>query len=168
MSEAALTPSARRPPLAAWFVAAILIVATGAFFGARLVVGEQAGPAQPTAGQVKPGPMPQSPQIEAKYGIQFSRVGLTANGGLVDVRLLVLDPAKATPVLGHHSGVQMLLADERAKKVFDTRAMTPGDSNLAAGQGYYILFRNSAGTIRRGDYIDIFVGDLVLNHIQVL
>jgi hypothetical protein len=28
--------------------------------------------------------------------------------------------------------------------------------------------RNSAGTIRRGDDIDIFVGDLVLNHIRAL
>ena len=152
-------------------IAAIVVtgaLAAGAFLGARAITADTTPAPAPAAGSIKPSPIPAHADIEAKYGIQFYQVGITGVGGLVDVRFRILDPLKAEPVVGHHSVVKMLIGDERAAKILDTRALTPGDSTLVGGQGYYILFRNASGTVVRGDYIDIFVGDLEIKHIRVV
>ncbi len=156
----------RRPAIAAIVVTGLLAV--GAFIGARAISADPTAAPAPAAGAIKPSAIPAHADIEARYGIQFYQVGLTGDDGLIDVRFRILDPLKAEPVVGHHSVVKMLIGDERAAKILDTRALTPGDSTLVAGQGYYIIFRNAAGTVIRGDYLDIFVGDLEIKHIRVV
>jgi hypothetical protein len=152
-------------------IAAIVVtgvLGVGAFLGARAITATDEAPVQPPAGSVKAAPIPAHADIEAKYGIQFTNVGITASGGLIDVRFRILDALKAEPVVGHHALVKMVIGDERAAKLLDTRAMTPGDSTLVAGQGYYVLFRNAGDTVLRGDWVDIFVGDLEIKHIRVV
>ena len=149
-------------------VAAVTLVASvGAFLGVRSFTNTDAAPSL-APGDIKESVTPSAPDIEAKYGVRFVRIGMTADDGLIDVRFQILDAAKAGPVLGHHAQVKMLLANERTRKVLDTRAFTPGDSNVLGGEGSYVLFRNAAGTIRRGDYVDIFLGDLHIDHFRVL
>ena len=50
-------------------------------------------------GQVGTAP-PVSPAIEARWGVRVSHVGVSADGGLVDVRFVVLDPDRALALLG--------------------------------------------------------------------
>ena len=151
-----------------WIAIALAVVAS---LGAYLVVHRIVTPAAPAPmlppGAVRPSRPPVSPAIEATYGIQFYQAGLSGDGGLVDVRFRVLDPLRAAPVLGHHATIKMVLGNERTRSLFDTRAMTPGESNLVAGESYWVLFRNASGDIVRGDQVDIFIGSLHLDHIPV-
>jgi hypothetical protein len=164
-STAAPLPRTRlRPGIRVLLVVAVtLVLAAAAFWAARTIA------SSPPAAQVPVATPPASPQIEAAYGIRISRLSITAATGLVDLRFYVLDPAKATPLLGHHgSKVPILLRLPGRHLVLDTKAMTPGESNLRAGSVYYMLFRNSAGSVHEGDDVDVIVGRYVLRHVRVL
>ena len=43
--------------------------------------------------------VPVNPAIEAKWGVRVSRVAVTADGGIVDMRFVVLDPDKALAMM---------------------------------------------------------------------
>ena len=123
--------------------------------------------AEPTAPLPKAGPAPVSPEIEAGYGLRFQRATLAVQGGLVDVRFAILDTVRAEPVIGHLSRERVKLIDEASGRVLDTRTMTPGDSNLKAGEGYYMLFRNSGGLLHRGSRVAVAIGKLRLPGVTV-
>ena len=139
---------------------AVAIAATAAF---AVVVGFRSGADPlPAAGSA-----PVSPQLEAGYGLRFQRATLAMQGGLVDVRFTILDTLRAEPVIGHLSRQRVKLVDEASGTVLDTRTMTPGDATLLAGEGYYMLFRNSGGVLRRGSRIAIAIGDIRLPGVVV-
>jgi hypothetical protein len=133
-------------------------VAVAAAAGFAVVVGLRGGDhdtSLPAAG-----PPPVSHQLEAGFGLRFQRATLAMQGGLVDVRFTILDTLRADPVIGHQSRQHVKLVDEATGTVLDTRTMTPGDSNLLAGEGYYMLFRNSGGVIHAGSRIAIAIGNV--------
>ena len=75
---------------------------------------------------------------------------MAVQGGLVDVRFTILDTVRAEPVIGHLSRERVKLVDEATGRVLDTRTMTPGDSNLKAGEGYYCCSAIPAGCCTAG------------------
>ena len=145
------------PPLAAVMLAGVAAFAIAV--GLRHDLAADALPA--------PSAPPVSQQLEAAYGLRFQRATLAMQGGLVDVRFTILDTLRAEPVIGHTARQRVKLVDERTGTVLDTRTMTPGDANLLAGEGYYMLFRNSGGLIRAGSRIAIAVGDVRLPGVVV-
>ena len=157
--SSARRPALGLPSLTMLAVAAATVVAGAAgYAGARTFDGAPATPAGPApAAVLRVGTVPASPAIEATYGVRFSRIGVIADGGLVDVRFQVLDPDRAQPLLGHHGKVAMVLKDERGNVILDTRAMTPGESTLRPGETYFILFRNAANSVHRGDRVDVLI-----------
>lgn len=110
---------------------------------------------------------PVSPELEAGYGLRLQRATMAVQGGLVDVRFTILDTVRAEPVIGHLSRERVKIVDEATGRVLDTRTMTPGDSNLKAGEGYYMLFRNSGGLLHRGSRVSIAIGKLRLDGVTV-
>jgi len=140
-----------------------VVVAAGAAFA--VVTGLRGGDAQ--AQLPAAGPAPVSAPIEAGYGLRFQRATLAMQGGLVDVRFTILDTLRAEPVIGHLSRERVKLVDQATGTVLDTRTMTPGDSNLIAGEGYYMLFRNSGGLIHPGSRIAVTIGKLELPGVVV-
>ncbi len=70
-------------------------------------------------------------------------------------------------MIGHQARQRVKLIDQATGTVLDTRTMTPGDANLLAGEGYYMLFRNSGGLIHPGSRIAIAIGDLRLPGVVV-
>jgi|SRR4051794_11603689 hypothetical protein len=142
---------------------AIGIAAAAAF---AITTGVRAD-ADTAAALPKAGPAPVSPEIEAGYGLRFLRATLAVQGGLVDVRFVILDTARAEPVIGHLSRERVKLIDDASGRVLDTRTMTPGDSNLKAGEGYYMLFRNSGGLLHPGSHVSVAVGKLRLPGVTV-
>ena len=95
------------------------------------------------------------------------RATLAVQGGLVDVRFVILDTTRAEPVIGHLSRERVKLVDDATGRVLDTRTMTPGDSNLKAGEGYYMLFRNSGGLLHPGSHVSVAIGNLRLPGVTV-
>ena len=140
---------------------AIAIAAIAAF---AITTGVRAdpGPSLPKAG-----PAPVSPEIEAGYGLRFLRATTAVQGGLIDVRFVILDTVRAEPVIGHLSRERVKLIDDASGQVLDTRSMTPGDSNLKAGEGYYMLFRNSGGLLHAGSHVTVAIGQYRLPGVTV-
>ncbi len=141
---------------------AIAIAAVAAF---AITTGVRADPGP--APLPKAGPAPVSPEIEAGYGLRFVRATLAVQGGLIDVRFVILDTTRAEPVIGHLSRERVKLVDDATGRVLDTRSMTPGDSNLKDGEGYYMLFRNSGGLLHRGSRVSVAIGKLRLDGVTV-
>jgi hypothetical protein len=139
-----------------------VLIAAAAAFAVTAGVRADSSPSLPA-----PGATPVSPELEAGYGLRLQRATMAVQGGLVDVRFTILDTVRAEPVIGHLSRERVKLVDEATGRVLDTRTMTPGDSNLKAGEGYYMLFRNSGGLLHRGSRVAIAIGKLRLDGVTV-
>ena len=129
-------------------------------------------PSRPASAPIRPapakaGPTPSAPRSRPGYGLRFLRATLAVQGGLVDVRFVILDTIRAEPVIGHLSRERVKLVDDATGRVLDTRTMTPGDSNLKAGEGYYMLFRNSGGLLHPGSHVSVAIGKLRLPGVTV-
>ena len=111
-------------------------------------------------------PVPVSAAMEQQLGVRFSRVAVVADGGLVTVFYVVLDPETAyrfqndvthPPVL--HSESRNLLT----KKV----ALMKQGHQVRAGQTYYLVYDNP-GVLKPGEQVTITYGALRLAHVPVL
>jgi hypothetical protein len=153
-----------------------------AVVGLALVVGTVLGirsatrsPARVTAPLVsRAGPVvAANPQIESEWGIRFTGVLVLADGGVVEVRYQIVDPAKAGRI--HAGGADTsnlpVLIDERTgEKVKPNSAMFHfhhGQTN-ADGRTYSILYGNAGGAIHLGDQITLLLDDgLKIAHIDI-
>ena len=112
--------------------------------------------------------MPTSPTIEAKYGVRFLGVDVTAGGGMIQVRYQVLDSDKTDAI--HSADLTPFVVDSHGTKYADpgmvghshvTKSKSPGMTD-------YILLANAGGTVQRGSVVTIKVGDLELRNVPVL
>ena len=109
-------------------------------------------------------PVPASPTIEARFGVRITRIAVTADGGLIDLRYQIIDGVKAAnfgqtrttaPLLDTHHGVLY------------TPAMLPHDHVFEPGRTYYLIYRNALGVVHRGGLVDVTVGGLRLGNVPV-
>jgi hypothetical protein len=98
--------------------------------------------------------------MESESGIQITRVGLTASGGLVDVRFRVLDPAKARALLGNPANPPMLLANDNPPVMPPHHALK--GARFAKDQVFYILYPNVRGAVQAGAPVMVAVGPVRL------
>jgi hypothetical protein len=155
--------------LAPLIVFGIVLIAV---IGVRNVVADrQAADQATTAAATKT--FPSSPTIENRWGIRFTAVNVLADGGVVEVRYIVLDPAKAGRI---HSGkltdLPYIRADDTGKEVHSYSLMfhvhfdhTPTNVD---GRAYSIVFGNSDGAARMGGTVTLILADgLRLEHVPV-
>jgi hypothetical protein len=110
------------------------------------------------------GPVPLNPAIEAKWGIRVSQVAVTADGGLVDFRFIVLDPDKASEMMSNVDNLPVLRPDG-ATGIINSAAQMGGHPSLRPGQTYFLLYRNAAGAIRPGTSLSVLFGDLTIDNV---
>jgi hypothetical protein len=147
-------------------VAAICAIGAIAAVAATLVLTHQgsakatasAEPARPDAATVA--------AIQERYGVRFTMIGLTAGGGMLDVRFVAVDSDKVEQ-LGHH-GTKMMLVAEASGQTLDSEQMTPHFGKVHVGSQYFALMRNDGNTLHQGDLVTIKVGKLALQHMRVL
>ncbi|MBN9393325.1 MAG: hypothetical protein J0I20_35160 [Chloroflexi bacterium] len=108
-----------------------------------------------------------STEIEQRWGIRVTQVGVTADGGLVDFRYIVLDPDKALAMIQEEKNLPVLVPEDRPG-IVNSAAMMPAKHNLNAGQTYFLLYRNTQGIIKPHAQISVVFGDVRLEHITVL
>jgi hypothetical protein len=111
------------------------------------------------------GSIPVNPAIEEQFGVRVSRVAAIADGGLVDVRFIVLDPDKALTTMEELSRVPLLIDEESGALVRSAALMNP-THDLAPGRTSYMLYRNTRGVIENGDLVTLKFGDLRLEHVR--
>lgn len=102
---------------------------------------------------------------EVRSGVQVAQIGMAAGGGLVDLRLKVLDAAKASKLLGNPANVPTLFAG-------DTPPLQPPHHalrNARFGNGliFYILYPNTRGAVKPGSEVVVAMGDVRLGPVTV-
>lgn len=111
-------------------------------------------------------PMPISSAIESRWGVRITQIGVTADGGLVDLRYQVLDPDKS---------MQMISAIETTPKIIDnaTGEVMQLEKTMShkhqqeAGRTYFMLFVNRKGLLKTGSAATVQIGDLEVGPIAV-
>ncbi|MGQ9554919.1 MAG: hypothetical protein ACUVWR_12485 [Anaerolineae bacterium] len=155
-SSTLVTP--RRPATPTYVVVLPLVLAVALLLGAGAVRRLHLG------GQANPPPMPRSPAVEEKYGVRFTFLAVTAEGGLIDVRYRVVDADKAKN-FGHYTETAPMLIAEETGQIVGTYKMGMHNHRVQTGYIYHILFRNSGGAIKPGMLVTIQINDLKLDHV---
>jgi hypothetical protein len=150
----------RAPALARrWLVIAIVVMATmvGSLFGVRWL-----SPAPPADGS-----MPTNPAIEAAWGVRVAHLAVTADGGLVEMRFLVLDSDRALAMMQDLANVPILRVEGTDVTIRSAALMTAKHS-VAVGRTGFMLYRNTKGSIKPGTSVSVIFGELELQHVVAL
>lgn len=97
-------------------------------------------------------------------GVEIIAVRLSAAGGLLDLRYRVVDPAKARPLMDQR--VPIGLIDPRTGSVSrvpmdeQVGALRQSGTNVRPGQVLATLFSNPGRALKKGDLINLRLGDL--------
>jgi hypothetical protein len=110
--------------------------------------------------------LPHDGQMEADLGVRFSQAAVVGDGGLVELRYIVLDGQKASTFQNNTKNPPQLKSERTGKIAWRAALMKQGHE-LRPGQTYYILYLNNAGAIKRGDNIEIAAGQRHLQHVPV-
>jgi hypothetical protein len=139
------------------FLAAIifLFISASVFFAFRSLIPASHSSLMPISQSV----------LESKYGLHVSLIALTAAGGKIDLRLKMVDAAKARlllqdsknfPVLVAANGVVLSIPKDEKPENVDFK----DNSNL------FLLFPNTGGAIQPGAPVTLLFGDSALEPIN--
>jgi hypothetical protein len=144
-------PTARR-----WLAlsAVIVLAAIGGMVGRTILAGQ---------GGV-PGVMPVNPAVEQAFGVRLTHIGVSADGGLIDMRYLVLDPGKADALTETPGDVPRIITEDSGV-VLDTAAIMGAHHDLQAGRTAFLLYRNTGGAVRPGTVVTVVFNDLRIEHV---
>jgi hypothetical protein len=104
-------------------------------------------------------------EIELRYGIQVTQVGMAAAGGLVDLRLKILDAAKARKILGDPANTPVLISGDAPPLAPPHHALH--GVKLGDGIVYNILYPNVRSTVKAGSEVVVAMGDVRLGPVTV-
>ncbi len=112
--------------------------------------------------------MPRSAQMESEYGIRVERVSLIAEGGIVELRYILLD-ADAAGVLhatepDYQNDFPHVIAGDT---VIDEPTFHHHGGELVTGRELSILYGNLDGAVVEGETVAIEIGDTRLDGVPV-
>ena len=126
-------------------------------------------PAEPGGAQS----MPASLEIEERSGERFTQVGITTDGGMVDLRYQVLDPDKAMALMSMsmaeadaNPAAPKLIIEQDGTEIANSEVMSMKQLP-EANYIQFILYANPRGLLKPGMQVTIVVGDLRLAHVPV-
>ena len=102
-------------------------------------------------------------ELEQQYGARVSLLAVTAVGGLVDLRMQILDAAKAQQLFQGHApslnveGSAVVLAAPE-----DSQAQV---RQLQDGGGVFVMYPNVRTVLKRGDKVTVDFGNVQLQSI---
>ncbi len=105
------------------------------------------------------------PVIEARYGVRFTRIAMTADGGLVDIRYVVVNNEGNMDALMDGTHNPVLIATD-GKQVFTEATMTHKVDH-EIGQTYWMIYYNTNNALHSGSVIDIQIGDVLIENVKV-
>ena len=107
--------------------------------------------------------LPVNPLIEQQWGVRVTQIGVTADGGMVDFRYIVIDPDKALAMQQDVNKLPVLVAEDSGTLV-NSASLMGVKHTLKPGETYFLLYRNTKGAIKSGTPVTIKFGDLSLEH----
>jgi hypothetical protein len=115
--------------------------------------------AQVAAAQPAPVVIPVS-QLEAQYGLHVNLIAVTAAGGMVDLRLKVLDAAKAGQLLKDRASMPVLFVADGGVTLKPSDETAEGELSLKDGQIGFTLFPNTGNAVKAGTPVSLVFGDM--------
>ena len=101
--------------------------------------------------------------LEDRWGIEVSTIRLSMADSIVDVRYKVLDEQKAAQLATGKTPAYILQKDTGARLIMPTPpkegAFPPTAHLLTVGKIYFAAVSNQKGYLKRGDKVDVVIGD---------
>ena len=111
--------------------------------------------------------VPTSAAMQDRFGVRFSQAAVVADGGLITLSYVVLDPEKATLFQSDQAHPPTLSSESRKLRTSKISLMKQGHV-LNAGQTYYVVYENTRSALRAGEQVTITDAGLTLAHFPVL
>jgi hypothetical protein len=111
--------------------------------------------------------VPVNAAMQDQLGIRFTRAAVVADGGLITLSYVVLDPEKATKFQAEQAHPPKLSSESRNLSTSKVSLMKQGHV-LNAGQTYYLVYENTRAALRPGEQVTITDKGLTLAHFPVL
>ena len=105
------------------------------------------------------------PQIESRFGIRFTQIAMTADGGLVDIRYVVVSNEAAMATMMDGTNNPVLIASNGQKVTTETTMTHKVEHEV--GRTYWMLYYNSNNALRSGSVIDLQIGDLLIENVKI-
>lgn len=99
-------------------------------------------------------------ELEDEFGIRLRLIGVTAGGGLIDLRYKVVDLAKALPLLGSHETMPELVDEASGNRLVAPEGMMHhGDLEERV---YFMHYPNGGNKIKPGSLVSVVMGDITV------
>jgi hypothetical protein len=112
--------------------------------------------------------MPTAPReptaAELAAGIQIVHISVTASGGLVDARLRVVDPAKASALLGNAANAPRLIAGDKPPLMAPHNSLKGG--RYAKDQLVMLLYPNMRQAVQPGTEVTVAFGSVMIGPVK--
>lgn len=105
-------------------------------------------------------------EMAAREGVDVNLVAVTAAGGLIELRLQVVDPDKAYDVI-HETDQRPVIVSEETGETLTMAAPSHHHGELELGGQYFFLLANAHSAVRAGTDVTLVIGDSRLEHVEV-
>jgi hypothetical protein len=108
--------------------------------------------------------LPEPTPAEKQAGLQVTHIGVTAAGGLVDVRFKVLDATKVKALLGGQDAMPMLVIGDLPPLMAPQHGMK--SASFADGRMIFLLYPNTRRAVQPGVDVTVAVGSVRLGPVK--
>lgn len=104
--------------------------------------------------------------LEDEYGIHVNLLAVTAAGGMVDLRLKIVDAVKATALLEQPANFPVLRVGDGAVTLQAPEDSRQAVLNLHDGSLVVLLYPNTNGAVTPGTAVTVVFGEMALEPIE--
>jgi len=98
--------------------------------------------------------------LEEKYGLRVNLIAVTAAGGMVDLRLKMLDGEKAKTLLQEKKNFPTLFVEDRNLVLKASEDTSSQEIKFEKNGGLFLLFPNTSNAVKPGTKVTLIFGDL--------
>ena len=104
-------------------------------------------------------------ELESMYGLHVNLVAVTAAGGLVDVRMKLVDAEKAKLLLSDKSNFPSLWVGDKQVSIALSDEVISQEITFEDNASLYLMFPNAGSAVQRGTDVTIRFGGIALEPI---
>lgn len=104
--------------------------------------------------------------LEEKYGLRVNLLAVTAAGGMVDLRLKILDGEKVRLLLQDKKNFPALLAGDKKIPLSVDEDTKSQEIQFENNSGLYLMFPNSGNVVKPGSNVTVAFGDIQLEPVS--
>lgn len=103
--------------------------------------------------------------LARRYGIKLTLVGVTAAGGLVDLRFVITDAAKARRLFTSQKVMPAVVDEGTGTVLQPPHGGHHGHITPATGASYFVLMGNAGGAVQRGVPVSVLFNTVRVEHV---